>query len=184
MSLIEIVKNPIIYIIISLLILIILHKESNYINVSGIWKNYFNFLKSENHIIRIFFIIIVVPILLAISTTMIKKIDSSILNNTMVVVSILMSMLFTVLALIKNNTIEPKNNTHYDKAIIEEVKKDTISIIHYLVLLNILIILLSFLFPIIPEANKKHILLEAQFFIHFCTMFFLIFLLLLRDIVN
>lgn len=151
----EIIKNPLIYILASFTILILFHKASNYINISGIWKEYFRFLKTDKHTFKIICIVFIVPVLLAISTTMIKKIDSDILNNIMVVVSIIMSMLFTVLALIKDNKTEPKNNTQFEVATIEEVKEETISIIHYLVLLNILIILLSFIFPVIPETNKK-----------------------------
>lgn len=155
MEIIKIINSPLTYIVVSAIILVILHKESNYINVIGICKKYIKFLTAEKQTLKIVCIIVIIPILLAISTTLIKKVEAEILNNTMVVVSIIMSMLFTVLALIKDKTIIANDKTHFEAVTIEEVKNETISIIHYLVLLNILIILIAFIFPIIPVGYKK-----------------------------
>lgn len=155
-------NNPIIYLIIAFIILIC-SSGKNYVNISGIVKNYFKKFIKENY--KIFPIMFIFPFLLSVATALIKELNSNLLEIITVAISILMSLFFTYLSFFQNlqkENSERKGNYNLKKQN-SDYAEETKSVASYEIFISILILILCFVYPI-NEGKIMSIIIYFLFY--------------------
>lgn len=131
-------------IVISLLLIIfsIFKKENTFFNAIQIVKEHFSLFNKSFRQILIFYIY---PLLLAIGVTIVYDATDGLFDNFLIILSIVISMLFSVLAIITNFNYKNDNNDEADKkqfdSRIAQVVRESCNSILYSCLLCVFLIL-------------------------------------------
>ena len=131
-------------IVISLLLIIfsIFKKENTFFNAIQIVKEHFSLFNKSFRQILIFYIY---PLLLAIGVTIVYDAIDGLFDNFLIILSIVISMLFSVLAIITNFNYKNDNNDEADKkqfdSRIAQVVRESCNSILYSCLLCVFLIL-------------------------------------------
>lgn len=160
------------------LVSIIVGSGKRYINIFNIVKKYYKVVidKSWGN----FFAFICAPFCLALSVNFKKTIDNDMLNIIMVTISILMSAFFAYLTYFHDREANwPEKPGNYN---LKKQKKtyfcETKAVASYEILLSILILLLSFIFPLFSESVQRKV--SAMIYFSFFHLLMNLFMLLKR----
>ena len=130
-----------------LMLFSIFKKTNNFFNARQIVKDHFD---AFNKSIRQYIVFYVYPLLLSVGVTFIYDATDVLYDNLLIVLSIILSMLFSVLAIITNFSYKTDNENPVDKRIIKVVRESCNSIL-YSCLLCVFIILYCIILIIIND---------------------------------
>lgn len=143
------------------LLLSLLPKNSNFLDVRSIFAQHFNVFRGNW---LQFFGIFIVPILFSIGIVQIRCVDKEILNNLNIVLSILIAMFFSVLSILSAIDGQIRRNEY------QQLLTETFTTTIFEIILCLLLLLISFIVLFIGVFEKTVILKIISGIIYYLTI--------------
>lgn len=179
----DIITSPVTFLAVGIIMAVLAQiKSCSYINVTDIIKEYFNefIINNKSSILMLIF----VPATIAESINLISVIHDESLDIITLCVSILITFFFSYFTFF-NDYNSSSSDTVRKKQNIDIVKKESKAIASYQILLCIIILLLSFIYPLFEKYNFVFYIITDTTVLSVRTIVsFLINYLFLRIIIN
>lgn len=143
------------------LLLSLLPKNSNFLDVRSIFTQHFNVFRGNW---LQFFGIFIVPILFSIGIVQIRCVDKEILNNLNIVLSILIAMFFSVLSILSAIDGQIRRDKY------QQLLTETFTTTIFEIILCLLLLLISFIVLFIGVFEKTVILKIISGIIYYLTI--------------
>lgn len=143
------------------LLLSLLPKNSNFLDIRSIFTQHFKIFKGNW---LQFFCVFIIPILFSIEIVQVRCVDKEVLNNLNIVLSILIAMFFSVLSILSTFNVKTSGNKY------QQLLRETFTATIFEIIICLLLLLISFMVLFIGTYEALIFLKIVSVIIYYLTI--------------